>query len=82
MRLPRDVGGNELASLLSRYGYNVTRQTGSHLRLTSSLKGAAHHVAIPRHKLLKLGTLSSILRDVATYLDMDKQALIDDLFEG
>jgi predicted RNA binding protein YcfA (HicA-like mRNA interferase family) len=80
VRLPRDIGGIELASLLSRYGYSVTRQTGSHLRLTSSLRGTEHHVAIPRHKPLKVGTLSSILRDVATYLDMDKQELMAELF--
>jgi hypothetical protein len=33
MKLPRDVGGRDLADLLSKYGYQVTRQTGSHLRL-------------------------------------------------
>ena len=81
MRLPRDVGGDELASLLSTYGYDVTRQAGSHLRLTSSLRGAEHHVTIPRHRPLKVGTLSGILKDVAAYLDMDKQALIEELFK-
>jgi predicted RNA binding protein YcfA (HicA-like mRNA interferase family) len=35
MRLPRDLGGEELAVLLRRYGYEVTRQTGSHVRLTT-----------------------------------------------
>lgn len=34
MRLPRNISGGELANRLSRYGYTVTRQTGSHLRLT------------------------------------------------
>jgi hypothetical protein len=34
MRLPRDWGGEKLATLLGRYGYEVTRQTGSHIRLT------------------------------------------------
>jgi predicted RNA binding protein YcfA (HicA-like mRNA interferase family) len=82
MRLPRDVGGDELASLLSRYGYSITRQTGSHLRLTSSLRGMEHHVTIPHHKPLKVGTLSGILKDVAAYLDMDKQELIEELFKG
>jgi predicted RNA binding protein YcfA (HicA-like mRNA interferase family) len=81
MRLPRDLGGDELASLLSRYGYEVTRQTGSHLRLTSSLREMKHHVTIPRHKPLKVGTLSGILKDVAAYLDMDKQELIEELFK-
>jgi len=82
MRLPRDLGGDELAGLLKRYGYAVTRQTGSHLRLTSSLRGTEHHIAIPRHKPLKVGTLNSILKDVASYLDMDKQELIESLFKG
>jgi predicted RNA binding protein YcfA (HicA-like mRNA interferase family) len=81
MRLPRDVGGDELASLLSRYGYDLTRQTGSHLRLTSSLRDTEHHVTIPRHNPLKVGTLSSILKDVAAYLDTDKQEFIEELFK-
>jgi len=80
MRLPRDIGGEELASLLGRYGYSLTHQTGSHLRLTSSLKGTEHRITIPRHKSLKVGTLSSILKDVATYVEMDKQQLIEELF--
>ena len=80
MRLPRDIGGEELANLLGRYGYSLTHQTGSHVRLTSSLKGTEHHITIPRHKSLKVGTLSSILKDVATYVEMDKQQLIEELF--
>jgi predicted RNA binding protein YcfA (HicA-like mRNA interferase family) len=81
MRLPRDVGGDELASLLGRYGYDVTRQTGSHLRLTSTLTGTEHHVTIPQHKPLKVGTLSGILKDVAAYLDMDKREFVEELFK-
>ena len=48
MRLPRDISGYELAKLLSKYGYTVTRQTGSHIRLTTQQKGE-HHVTIPAH---------------------------------
>jgi len=47
MRLPRDVGGMELAGKLERFGYQVTRQTGSHIRLTTEQEGE-HHVTIPR----------------------------------
>jgi len=68
MKLPRDIGGEELAQLLGKYGYRVTRQTGSHLRLTSTLKGSEHHVTIPRHKPLRIGTLSNIAGGVASYL--------------
>lgn len=82
MRLPRDLGGDELAGLLSKYGYHVSRQTGSHLRLTASLKGTQHFITIPLHKPLKVGTLNSILKDVAAYLEMDKLQLTESLFEG
>jgi hypothetical protein len=34
MRLPRDLSGEELIRKLRRLGYEQTRQTGSHVRLT------------------------------------------------
>jgi len=79
VKIPRDIGGEELAKLLNKYGYQIARQTGSHVRLTTSLKGE-HHITIPRHKYLKAGTLNSILSDIAKYLKVDKQVLINELF--
>lgn len=81
MKLPRDIGGEELASLLEIYGYRVARQTGSHMRLTSPYKGEEHHITIPRHKPLRVGTLGSIVKAVATYLDINRQKLMEDLFK-
>ncbi len=46
MRLPRDISGHDLATLLQRHGYQVTRQTGSHLRLTTT-RGGEYHITIP-----------------------------------
>ncbi|KXW59231.1 hypothetical protein FEMY_02900 [Ferrovum myxofaciens] len=43
MRLPRDLSGADLVKRLGRYGYSVTRQTGSHMRLTSTIRGE-HHI--------------------------------------
>lgn len=51
------------------------------MRLSSFEKGSEHHITIPRHKPLRIGTLSRILKDVASYLDMDRQQLIEELFE-
>ena len=79
MKLPRDLGGEELATHLGKYGYQVVRQTGSHIRLTSTYKNTEHHLTIPRHKPLKVGTLNSIINEVAAYLEIEKQNLIDDL---
>lgn len=52
MKLPRDIGGSELASLLGKYGYHVTRQTGSHLRLTSTYKVWSIILLIQTQKML------------------------------
>jgi predicted RNA binding protein YcfA (HicA-like mRNA interferase family) len=79
-RIPRDVSGEELARLLKRYGYELTRQVGSHVRLTTNQEGE-HHITIPKHKALRVGTLNSILKDVAEHLKLDRDELIKSLFE-
>jgi predicted RNA binding protein YcfA (HicA-like mRNA interferase family) len=80
MKLPRDMGGEELAALVGKYGYKITRQTGSHMRLTSTSKGFEHHITIPKHKPLRVGTLSSIVNEIATYLEIERQKLVEELF--
>ena len=80
MRIPRDVSGDEVARLLRRYGYEVTRQVGSHIRLTTK-QGGEHHITIPQHKALRVGILNNILKDVAEHLKMNRDELIESPFE-
>lgn len=80
MKLPRDLGGHEFAKLIRPYGYEVTRQAGSHIRLTSNFRGTQHHITIPAHKALKVGTLSGILSEIATYLEIERSQLEHGLF--
>jgi predicted RNA binding protein YcfA (HicA-like mRNA interferase family) len=80
LRLPRDLSGHELIRLLRRYGYEITRQVGSHIRLQSSLRGHPHHVTVPDHRNLRLGTLSAILSDVSIYLNIERSELERELF--
>ena len=79
MKLPRDVPARELATALARLGYQVTRQTGSHLRLTTQ-RGGEHHVTIPAHDPIRIGTLNAILRDVAAHVGMTRGDLLAELF--
>jgi predicted RNA binding protein YcfA (HicA-like mRNA interferase family) len=74
------MGGEELAALLGKHGYKITRQTGSHIRLTSTSKCFEHHITIPKHKPLRVGTLSSIVNDIAGYLEIERQKLLKELF--
>lgn len=79
MRLPRDVSARDLVKLLAAYGYAVTRQTGSHIRLTTTRNGQ-HHITVPAHDPLSLGTLRGILTDVATHFGLDRDQLATELF--
>lgn len=75
MKLPRDLNGDEPVRLLEHLGYRVTRQTGSHMRLTSATS-PEHHITIPRHTHLKTGTLDSILREIAAQTGMTKEEIV------
>ncbi|HVJ87883.1 MAG TPA: type II toxin-antitoxin system HicA family toxin [Caulifigura sp.] len=66
MKLPRDVSGSALVRGLGVLGYAATRQQGSHVRLTTEVRGE-HHVTIPLHDPLKVGTLSAVLKSVAAH---------------
>ena len=79
MKLPRDESGTYLTRRLKKFGYSVTRQTSSHIRLTTYENGV-HHVTIPNHKNIKIGTLNSILLDVAKHLQISKDELVRKLW--
>ena len=79
MKLPRDVSGASLIKALARLGYRVTRQSGSHVRLTCD-KPAQHHVTVPNHDTLRVGTLAAIISDVARHQGMQREAVLERLF--
>ena len=77
MKLPRDLSGPDLAKVLRSLGYEVTRQTGSHMRLTTT-----HHITVPDHGPLRVGTLAGILADLAAHFEMSRDDLMAKLFGG
>lgn len=80
MKLPRDISGNDLIKALSRLGYKKTRQTGSHIRLTTQLDGK-HNITIPAHNPIKVGTLNSIFKIISEHHKLNRNELIKILFE-
>ena len=79
MRLPRDLSGAELVKALARIGYRVTRQTGSHIRVTTDTP-TQHHFTVPAHDPLKLGTLLGILSDISAHLKISRDELQQRIF--
>jgi predicted RNA binding protein YcfA (HicA-like mRNA interferase family) len=80
MRLPRNVSGDDLIAALGRLSYTLTRQRGSHVRLTTEQNGH-HNVTVPKHNPLRVGTLASILRDVAAHFGITRDELLRRLFD-
>ena len=79
MKLPRNLSGADLAQAMKKLGYSVTRQTGSHMRLTTQQQGE-HHVTIPCHDPLRVGTLAAILAEVAAHFGLSREELADQLW--
>jgi predicted RNA binding protein YcfA (HicA-like mRNA interferase family) len=80
VKLPRDLSGTDLVRLLKRYGYAQDRQTGSHVRLTARSPAGEHHITIPAHDPLRVGTLAGILSEVGGFLGMTQDQLRRELF--
>ncbi|HWO99687.1 MAG TPA: type II toxin-antitoxin system HicA family toxin [Methylococcus sp.] len=78
-RLPRNLSGSELIAALKRIGYQISRQTGSHIRLSCEYP-ELHHITVPNHDPLRIGTLAAILADVARHHGLSRDALLEKLF--
>ena len=76
MKLPRDVSGSALQLSLRRLGYEVVRQRGSHVRMTTQVNGE-HHEGIPQHNPIRAKTLSSILKSIARHHGMSVEELLN-----
>ncbi|MBC7365952.1 MAG: type II toxin-antitoxin system HicA family toxin [Undibacterium sp.] len=75
MKLPRDVSGPGLVKALGVLGYSVSRQKGSHVRVTTQRNGE-HHEVVPNHHPIKTGTLSGILKSVAAHHRLNVEELV------
>jgi predicted RNA binding protein YcfA (HicA-like mRNA interferase family) len=79
LRIPRDLNGTDLAKQLGQFGYSITRQSGSHIRLTRIDGGQEQHLTIPSHKPLRVGMLRQILKDVADHTHQTLELVVEAL---
>jgi predicted RNA binding protein YcfA (HicA-like mRNA interferase family) len=80
MRIPRDITAKELIKALRKsFDYEVTRQNGSHITVTTMLNGQ-HHLSIPNHSPLKIGMLNDLLDKVSKHFEISKEEVVRKLF--
>ena len=76
MRIPRHLSGQAVTKVLvSRLEYRIVHQRGSHIVLETD-EPAHQRIAIPDHKILRVGTLNSIIRAVANHKRVSKDEII------
>ena len=61
-RLPRLSGEEVVKVLTKKFGFEVSRQRGSHVVLVKYVDGRKIGTVVPLHKELKAGTLMGVLR--------------------
>ena len=79
MRTPRDISGKDIIKALRTYGYEIVRQNGSHIMITTN-KSGQHRLAIPNHNPLKIGTLNGVVSQVAKHFEISKEQVFQTLF--
>jgi predicted RNA binding protein YcfA (HicA-like mRNA interferase family) len=76
------VSGEKLIKVLSRLGYEIIRQKGSHVRLRKSTAAGDHNITVPLHDELAKGTFNDIISDVSIWNGISKDALMEMLEES
>ena len=70
------VSGDKLIKLLTKLGYEVVRQKGSHVRLRKKTEIGEHNITVPKHKEIAKGTLNDILSKVSLWNNIPKEELV------
>lgn len=75
-KLPRNLDSNDFIKLLEHLEYKKVHQRGSHIKFSKIINESKHSISIPNHKPLKVGTLSSIIKQICMQNNLDKEFLI------
>ncbi len=65
----RVLSGKEVVKILSKFGFEVVSQKGSHVKLRRILPdGTKQTLTVPLHDELDKGTLKAIIRQASRYI--------------
>jgi predicted RNA binding protein YcfA (HicA-like mRNA interferase family) len=64
-----------MATLSRSWGYRKVNQEGSHVTLQTD-EPTRQRVVVPDHKILRIGTLNAILRQVAGHKGITREAIL------
>ena len=69
----RSLSGSEVVRTLAKFGFEVSGQRGSHVKLSRRAPdGAKQTIHIPLHREIRRGTLHAIFRQACEYVTEDE----------
>lgn len=72
MPKPRQLSGDDVIAILSKFGFAVHSQRGSHVKLRRvTPEGTKQTLTIPRHRELDPGTVRAVFRQASRYIPED-----------
>lgn len=72
----RRLSGDEVIAILTRFGFTIHAQRGSHVKLRrAGPTGSPQTLTIPKHRELDTGTLRAIIRQASRFVPEDQLLL-------
>jgi len=69
----RVLSGKEVVKILSKFGFEIVSQRGTHVKLRRILPdGTKQTLTVPLHDELDKGTVKAIFRQASRYIPEDK----------
>lgn len=73
------ISGTELIKALTKIGYLVIRQKGSHVQLQKETNFGMHRITVPNHKVISFGIVNDIVKSVCEKNNIPREELISKL---
>lgn len=64
----RDLSGKKLVKIFESFGFEVVKQTGSHIKMSRIFSGQTQTLVIPNHFSIAKGTLKEIYLQALVYI--------------
>ena len=74
----KNLSGQDVLKIFAKFGFEKVDQEGSHIRMTTRMR-REHHVTVPDHKVLPLGTFRAIPREAACHFECTSEEILSRL---
>ncbi len=68
----KNLGGKEVISILTFFGFAIEKQKGSHVKLVRHTVSGKQVIGVPLHTSIDKGTLKAIYNKILGYISEEK----------